>query len=314
MPCALWHVDSSIEGRVAHALTQILSIKIPAFAGMTGSFKNHPNHVILSLMSYSGTFRKGFSMALSQEMMYRINFLVGRIREFIVFASLLFLYSAIPRGIGGYSQSHLLTYTLLSALVSAPIFVYGMHTMGEEIAMGELSNYLLRPIGYFRYWTGRIFATRLLTGLSGLVSLTILTMLFSKQALLETITWSSLEKASLLLIGSLILIQEIDFIGAFLSFWTPRGHGPRWFVTIAVTFLSGSYIPLQLLPTPVQNVLSFTPFPSLVYAPVSAAVNHPTWTELAPTFGIQWMWIGCCALLVVLLWRQGLKRYAAYGN
>lgn len=272
------------------------------------------NHDTLHHMSALGTYRRGFSLALSRELVYRVNFLLGRVREFILFAGFLFLFRAIPEGFNGYSSEEAIRYILISACLSAPLFTYGMHSIANEIVDGDLANYLLRPMNYFAYWTSRLLATRTLLIFGGIFQVALLILLFGQDLSLIQTKALPLIQCGILFLGSLALVQLIDFTGGLLSFWTNRGHGPRWLMTVLIQFLSGAYIPIDLLPHPIKQALLLTPFPSLLYGPIKAylgKLSHPEFTSLLFT---QLIWIILFTLLVSHLWKKGVRNYGAYGR
>ncbi len=261
-----------------------------------------------------GPYRKSFSLAWSAQLTYRVNFLVGRVREFVVYGALLLLYTALPQGSGSYTQSDLLTYTLMGSLLASGAFIFSMNTIATEIADGDLSNYLLRPINYFGYWIAQSGAAKLLTFGSGVVQILILSWLFSSQSFSFHTNPVALLQTLVLYIGSLALIQTFDFVAGLFSFWTNRGHGMRWLIMIFLQFLSGSYIPLDTLPRKVSTILSWTPFPSILFAPLQAYLGKLNGTAFVQTLLIQWLWIIVMVLVVRILWKRGLRTYGAYGR
>lgn len=265
-------------------------------------------------MSVLGSYRVSFFLALNTQLAYRVNFVIGRMRDFLVYGALLLLYVALPQGSGDYSQAELLTYVLISSLFSSTAFVYGMHTIADEINFGDLTNYLLRPINYFGYWISRLAAERSLLLIGGGLQVLFLLWLFSSSSFIfQTNVWH-LFQTVVLFIGSIVLIQTLDFIGGLFSFWTNKGHGPRWLITIFIQFLSGSYLPLDTLPDPVRAVLAWTPFPSVIFAPLQAYLGRMDTSAWLISVLVQWFWIGIMTLILRVLWRKGLRVYGAYGR
>lgn len=255
----------------------------------------------------------GFRLAISHELVHRTNFLIGRLREFIFFAALLLLFKNLPEGVGLWSQAGLFTYTLLSAFVSTQLAAQGMNQIASEIADGDLTNFLLRPMSYLGYWTARLMAVRLLSALSGGLAVGILLFIFRDITLTlpsSALTWIA---ALGLFLGSVILMQLIDFLAGLLSFWTDRAYGPRFLTLILIQFLSGAYLPIDTLPAWTQRLLQATPFPSLVYAPVTTFVAG-VGPQTLEAFRTQWIWIGVLGGCLGLVWKRGLKTYAAYGR
>ena len=261
-----------------------------------------------------GPYKKSFSLAWRTQLTYRVNFIVGRLREFVVYGAMLLLYSALPQGSGSYSQSDLLTYTIMSSLLGSAAFLYGMHSIADEISGGDLTNYLLRPINYFGYWVSQLLAQRSLLLLGGFAQLALLVWLFSAQHFTFQTQPFALLQTVVLYLGSLALIQGLDFMGGLFSFWTNKGHGMRWLIMIFIQFLSGSYIPLDALPDWAHTLLTWTPFPSLLFAPLQAYLGRLTLLGWIQTLTIQWAWIAVTYFLVRALWKRGLKTYGAYGR
>ncbi len=255
----------------------------------------------------------GFRLTLSQELVHRSNFLIGRLRDLIFFSALILLFKQVPNGVGPWSQDGLLTYTLVSAFISTQIVTQGMHTIASEITDGDLTNFLLRPINYLGYCLARVLATRTLAILGSFFSVTFLTLLLPSLNLTLSHSPSTWLMAGILFLGSLILMQLIDFIGGLLSFWTDRSFGPRFLILILVQFFSGVYLPINTLPPLAQKILSATPFPSLAFVPTSTLINGITPATFV-ALRTQFLWIVVLSLCVAMLWHRGLKSYAAYGR
>lgn len=255
----------------------------------------------------------GFRLAISHELVHRTNFLIGRLREFIFFGALLLLFQNLPQGVGDWGQEGLFTYTLLSAFVSTQLSAQGMNQIASEIADGDLTNFLLRPMSYLGYWTARLAAVRFLSAVGGGLAVGILLLIFRDITLTLSGSVSTWIAAFGLFLGSVILMQIIDFLAGLLSFWTDRAYGPRFLTLILIQFLSGAYLPIDTLPSWAQTLLHATPFPSLVYAPVTTLVEGVS-AQTVEAFRTQWIWIGVLGCCLALVWKRGLRKYAAYGR
>ncbi len=255
----------------------------------------------------------GFRLALSQELIHRSNFAVGHLRNLIFFGALILLFKQLPQGVGPWQQNQLLTYTLISAFISSQIVTQGMHTIASEITDGDLTNFLLRPINYLGYCIARILASRTLAMAGSLISIAILTLLLPSLRITLPSSPATWLMTGLLFLGSLILMQLIDFIGGLLSFWTDRSFGPRFLIHILIQFFSGVYLPINTFPSLAQKILSATPFPSLAFVPTSTLINGIT-AETFFALRTQFIWIILLSIAVSLLWYRGVKSYAAYGR
>jgi ABC-2 type transport system permease protein len=140
--------------------------------------------------------------------------------------------------------------------------------MADEIFSGDLSNYLLRPIKYYGYWLARTLAHRSILVVSGVLEIGLLSLLFQGQPLVVP-TPVGVAQFLALLVLAVGIIQVIDFMAATLAIWTGRAFGPR-FVTygILIPFLSGAFVPLDILPYWARTALAWTPFPLTAFAPL----------------------------------------------
>ena len=255
-----------------------------------------------------------YRLELSKKFTYRTNFVFGRVRDLIVFGGLLYLYNALPHGAGTYDPTQLRTYTLLATFVFAVQSGFAMNDMADEIFSGDLSNYLLRPIKYYGYWLSRTLAHRSILVVSGLLEIGLLALLFQGQPLVVPTPVGALQFAVLLVIA-VGIVQVIDFTAATLAIWTGRAFGSR-FVTygILIPFLSGAFVPLDILPDWARTALAWTPFPLTAFAPLQAYLGRLDAVAFGQYVLLGLAWIGAFSLVLALMWRKGARSYEAYGR
>jgi len=255
----------------------------------------------------------GFRLAFINELIHRMNFLFGILRRVIFSITLVYVFEHIPQGIGVFSSEQLVAYTLVSYVISSLIHVYCMGGISEDIVSGDLTNYLVKPIRFLPYWAARMMATRIILVVTSIVG-------FLCVWLVSSIPLSSLFivahpfQTLVLCLGAIVIVQLIDFLGGMLAFWTTDEHGLQWLLMTAILFLSGALIPITVLPQSVQTALSFTPFPSLVYAPTQMYLGNFDDAAFAHALVIQLAWIFACTIIVVIAWKRGTRSYEAYGR
>ena len=105
-----------------------------------------------------------FSVSWSNEFVYRLNFVLWRFRNILRFLMTYFLWRGIytsNQNIFGYSQTQMLTYVFMVLIVQAVVTSSpSSDNIGGEIANGDLSNYLVKPLGYLKYWFTRDLASK----------------------------------------------------------------------------------------------------------------------------------------------------------
>ncbi|WP_299413301.1 ABC-2 family transporter protein [Acaryochloris sp. IP29b_bin.148] len=179
----------------------------------------------------------------------------------------------------------------------------------REVVEGKLSPRLLQPIDpVWHHVAGH--ASERLARLPFSTGLVILFFILYPQAF----WWPNLMG----LIGGILAIVLaftlrfiIQYTFALFAFWVERATAIEQLWFLFYLFLSGMIAPLDLFPDAVRNVVEWTPFPYLIYFPVSLLVGIPT--PVAKGFAIMLAWCGLGLLINRWLWRRGIKHYSGMG-
>ena len=106
----------------------------------------------------------------------------------------------------------------------------------------------------------------------------------------------------------------ISYAMAMLAFWLLE-ISTFIFILFAFEYLaSGHLFPLALLPAPLFHTLLFTPFPYLLYFPISIYMGKIAGADLWLGLGIQAGWVLLAYLFARFMWRRGIKKYSAFGG
>ena len=84
------------------------------------------------------------------------------LRIFLVFFLWDSIFSDPGRTLFGYDRSKILTYVFGILIVRAFVLSARAADVAGEIANGDLSNYLLKPVSYFKYWLTRDLSSKVL--------------------------------------------------------------------------------------------------------------------------------------------------------
>lgn len=103
-------------------------------------------------------------------------------------------------------------------------------------------------------------------------------------------------------------------IVGLVGFWMTNTVGLRFMLGTLQAFLTGTMIPLWFMPDVVRAVLEWTPFPMMVYVPVSIYVGERTGTDIPIAIGAQLAWIVVLASIVWFEWRAGRTRLVVQGG
>lgn len=227
-----------------------------------------------------------------------------------------FLWSAILRArveVFGYDQRQILTYILLSQVLSATVFSTRTHEVGSQINQGDLSNFLLKPLNYSTFWWARDAADKFLNTMFAVVEVTILVVILRPPLLLQT-QLTNLMFFMIAIILSMFLFFYISFLLSLLGFWTPDTWAPRFLFFVLTQFLAGEWFPLDILPNSLFRLLSLLPFSYLWFFPLKIYLGDLAVFEIIAGLLASVAWVGIFYFAVQVVWQRGLRRYEAQGR
>lgn len=244
---------------------------------------------------------------------YRLEFLLEILGSALVPAAVQWIlwYALFDLGksqtIAGMTYSDMIAYTLTSLLFSQ--IRGGDHDfeLAELIRTGQLSNYLLRPVGVVEFIYIRGVAPRLLiAGICLLLGI--------------GVGWSfgidpirMLGAMFLALLGNIIHYQLGATLAAAAFYWE-EAYSLLMVKNMIVNLLSGELIPLNLFPADLQWIWKVTPFYLYVFGPAQYALGHWSHAEYLWQLGIASCWLLIGWALIRSSWRFGIKNYSSLGN
>src|SRR5436305_14288213 len=108
---------------------------------------------------------------------YRFNFLMWRVRNVVQLLTVYYLWLTVTSKNGsifGYSQATILTYILAGLFIGSVVLSTRTQEIGETIDSGDVSNFLVKPFNFFRYWFARDIGDKLFNISFAIGELTIL--------------------------------------------------------------------------------------------------------------------------------------------
>ena len=276
-------------------------------------------HYFLLPTHYS--FSKYFSIATiswQNGFVYRLNFIMWRVRNVIQLLTIYFLWLAISSGqdqIFSYTQSTILTYVLGSSLIRSVVLSSRSIDAQGEIASGDLNNHLVKPFNYLLNWVARDFSDKLLNILFATAELTILYFILQPPIFIQT-NFAHLT----LFIVSVILAATLYFIFSFIismsTFWYYEGGGwaQRFLSFVLIESLAGALFPLDILPPLFAKLVLLLPTAYFIYYPMQIYLGRTDPTQTFAGFAILIFWIILLYKISQSLWHKGLKIYGAFGR
>jgi ABC-2 type transport system permease protein len=260
-----------------------------------------------------------FKVSFAQEFAYRLNFIMWRVRNVLQIFIVFFLWDTIfadpGRVLFGYDRARILTYVFGIVIVRAFVLSSRAVDVAGEISQGELSNYLLRPISYFKYWLCRDVSSKFLNLVFAAFETVLLYLILKPPFFIQT-NFVYLGGFILTIAIAILLFFIILFITSSITFWMPElGWGAQFLMTaVIIEFLSGAVFPIDILPQVFQNILNYTPFPYLIFFPLQVYLGKLTPLFVLKGIVVSGVWLVLLWFLMNSIWRRGLKAYQAYGR
>lgn len=263
----------------------------------------------LKLQWRLAALRNGFRDATA----YRIEFLFEILGSAFVPAAIQWVlwYALFDLGgaqtIGGMTYREMVLYTFTSLLFSQVRGGDHDFELQEMIRSGQLSNYLLRPVGVVEFIYIRGVAPRLFIAGVGLIIGICTGWLFGLSPL------RMIGAMFLALIGNIIHYQ-IGAVLATTAFLWEEAYSLLMVKNIVVSLLSGELIPLNLFPPSMQWIWKSTPFYLYVFGPTQYALGNWSQMEYMQNLGIGFLWLIAGSIAIRGSWGLGLKRYLSLGG
>lgn len=234
---------------------------------------------------------------------------------FLIFFLWSSVFSDPTRIVFGYDQAKILTYVFGILILRAVVFSSRTVDVAGEIASGDLTNYLLKPINYFRYWFTRDLSSKALNLAFALVEGTILFLILRPPFFLQTDPMILLFFVSALVMAVLIYFSLL-FLTSMITFWAPSSGWPVQFLFIAIVteFLSGAVFPLDVMPALFQKIVHFLPFQYLLFFPLQIYLGKLNSSTMLSGVIIALVWTLILIMAVNWVWKKGIKNYAAEGR
>lgn len=260
-----------------------------------------------------------FKISFQQEFAYRLNFIMWRVRNVIQILLVFFLWDTVfsdpERIVFGYDRGKILTYVFGILIIRAFVLSARAVDVAGQIANGELANYLIKPVSYFKYWLTRDLSSKALNLGFAAVEFSLLFLILKPPFFFQTNPLSILAFLVSIVLAILIFFTLL-FITNSVPFWVPEvAWGAQFIViTIVTEFLSGALFPLDILPTVVQKALSYSPFPYLIFFPIQVYLGKIAGIEALKGIIISGFWVIILLFIMNAIWKRGIKVYQSYGR
>ncbi len=252
-----------------------------------------------------------FQLSFQDLLEYRLDLTLALIKYAGMVILMSFVWTAAAQSSPNFAltQQEIVTYFIFAAGIYS---LSNFHTnyIEEDIRLGGLSKYLLKPISALKFYE-----------MHQLAEATIVTLL--KMAIFIPLVHFFILPLSLSLLEVLIflLFLPIIFLFSFYffslislgAFWIQEVYAIRWSLTVLMRFLAGTFVPLIFFPEWFQRISQFLPFQYLVYTPVQLLSHKVEVMMAVQGLMILGAWTAAVFVIRRSVWRSGSRQYEGTG-
>jgi ABC-2 type transport system permease protein len=226
----------------------------------------------------------------------------------------LFVWSTAAGGgtVGGLNAGQFTAYYLTLILVNQTTYCINNWVLGDLIRYGHMNNVLLRPVPVIFDTLSAEFASKVVFLLFDIPVVALLAWVLRPDFSATT------GRDVLFFLPALLLAWALRFLWgywlALLAFWVARADALLTVQDSLVFLLAGQVAPIALLPGFLQSAAVVLPFRYMLSFPVEVLLGHVDAAGLASGFALQTAWLAAAAVLSIIVWRSGVRRYSAVGG
>lgn len=263
-----------------------------------------------------GKYLAVFRISWEQGLVYRLNFVLWRVRSVLQLLLIYFIWWTVfqtHERLFDYTQASILTYILVAAVIRAIILSSRVSDVAGQINEGNITNFLVKPMGFVRYFFSRDIADKLLNISFVVAEVTLLIFLLKPEIIVQTDPFILLAFLTATILGMLLYFSFAFTIG-LLTFWLENAWGPFFLVMILLEGFGGGLFPVDILPSPFSQILLLTPFPYFIYFPAKLYLGDLSTLQIIQGFLVLSFWVIASWVIMFQVVSAGMRRFTAYGH
>jgi len=255
-----------------------------------------------------------FKISFATQLQYRAELLIWLIGFILEPTVYLVVWTAVSNANGGsidgFAPRDFAAYFIVTMMVNFMTFDWHMWEMEFRIREGQFSPLLLRPVHPIHADLAANITYKILTLGIMLPVAVVLCFVFDAPIHPDAAT-VGLFLAALLL--AFMMRSLVEWTLALAAFWTTRTLAINRIYFSLNLFLSGRMAPIALLPAPMQLAATYLPFRWAVSFPAQVLLGRVNASQALHGLLIQCGWIFASFVLLNIVWRVGVRRYAGVG-
>jgi ABC-2 type transport system permease protein len=214
--------------------------------------------------------------------------------------------------VAGFSFHSMLSYYIISSFLAQMEMSDGVSgEISARIREGTFSKYMVVPVRIQAYFLAQTWGAATFYGLFNLIAAVVWIFLFRIQFAITLNPGVILLSLCMILLGLMFMVQ----LNYFLGILTFKFQDIQFFLMIKnnlVAFITGTMLPLSLLPEGIVFVMRFFPFYYVTYLPSMLLIGQNTGEGVLGLFVLTG-WIGVFMLLNHITYNRLRVRYDGVG-
>lgn len=263
--------------------------------------------------------------ALAERLAYRGDFALGTLMRFLPIVTQIFLWWAIFQSLSpdapeqatlsGYTFRDMVAYYLLTMVGRAFSSMPGLSSsIATKVRDGEIKRFLVQPIDLLTFLFWSRVAHKLAYYAVAFLPFALVFFLcrnFFVGGVPDVFT-SGCFFVSLIL--SFALGFYLEACIGLIAFWMLEVSSLLFVYMLLQFFLSGHMFPLDFLPEPFRQLVSYLPIKYLAYFPAAVFLGKIRGTELVIDMLMLIFWTGFFFILSRFVFAKGVRRYSGFGG
>lgn len=242
---------------------------------------------------------------------YRFDFVMHALKYSVAVLMMSLVWIAVSHGpntLPFSTQQTVFYYACAAVLYSLSNF--HPYYVEDDIRLGTLSKYLVKPISpfwyYFAFESTRSFVEVVVRAAAIFPLFWLFGLTLSLQPLNIALFLIFLPIIFFCMFSLFLIISEC-------AFWVQDVFAIRWSLTIVFRFLSGILVPIAFFPNAFQRWMFYLPFEHMAYTPIQIIQNQVSTTTALQSLGILIGWTVIISAVRIIVWQKGVHQYEGAG-
>jgi len=256
---------------------------------------------------------KIFKISLISYLEYRVNFVLSFLFSLVPFSVSVLLWVAVAKHSEFIKVKEVVSYYFVILIVKNITTTNSIIRFSDDIRLGELNKYLLKPYNYCFYNLMADLPERIVFIVMNFIPLILIYAFLHSYINLDLSLIKVFFFIIFLILGYLINFF-IDFLIGLYSFYFSKVSSLYTSIKVLRNLSAGNIFPLLMLPAKIFLTLQFLPFMYTSYVPTMLLLEKTSFDLILKNLFISITWLSILCLFSAMLWKRGMKRYSAYGG